>query len=158
MRDSEMAENVIQISEAEGGPTGHKGHIGYAGSFVKTMGAHFREKLGDAYFAIGSDYWKTNCSIAGKNGRRNHTFVSADILAYQAKKLGTYYLRFRSVDENSSLYPYIHGPIYTGSLGESYSVLNTINQSTVRIYCEPDVLYDAMLFVYEAAPLELLRY
>lgn len=160
MRDAEMAENVMQISEVEGYPimiTGHNGHIGYAGSYVKTMGSHLHDKLGDAYFAIGSDYWKTNCNIAGNHGRRNHAFISADILAYQAGKLGTYYLRFDSVEEGSELYPYIHGPIYTGSLGESYSVLNTILQDTVRIYCEPDVLYDGMMLVYEATPLELLR-
>lgn len=161
MRDAEMAENVILISEAEDYPimiTGHIGHIGYAGSYVKTMGSHLREKLGSDYFAIGSDYWKTNCNISGNNGRKNHSFVSADILAYQAKTLGTYYLRFDSVDEESELYPYIHGPIYTGSLGESYSVLNTVLQDTVRVYCEPSTLYDAMMFVYKATPLELLEY
>jgi len=159
MRDAEMAENVILISEAEGYPimiTGHIGHIGYAGSYVKTMGSHLREKLGSDYFAIGSDYWKTKCNIAGNKGRKNHSFVSADILAYQTKTIGTYYLRFDSVGAGSELYQYIHGPIYTGSLGESYSVLNTVLQDTVRVYCEPSTLYDAMMFVYEATPLMLL--
>lgn len=46
--------------------------------------------------------------------------------------------------------------INTGSLGESYSILNTIRQDTVRIYCEPVYLYDSMIFVYECTPLNLL--
>ena len=45
---------------------------------------------------------------------------------------------------------------YGGSLGESYSILNTICQDTVRIYCEPDYLYDSMIFVYECTPFNLL--
>jgi hypothetical protein len=47
--------------------------------------------------------------------------------------------------------------VHTGSLGESYSILNTILQDTVRIYCEPDYLYDSMIFVYECTPLNLLE-
>ena len=83
--------------------------------------------------------------------------MSADILACQAKRLGTYYLRFDLAGEEPGLCPVTHGPIDTGSLGESYSVLNTILQSPVRLYCAPDVLFDAMVLVCEATPLELLE-
>ena len=55
------------------------------------------------------------------------------------------------------MYKYIHEPIYTGHLGEGYSILNTILQDTVRIYCEPDYLYDAMILVYQCSPLNLLN-
>ena len=53
---------------------------------------------------------------------------------------------------------YLNEPSYTGSLGEGYSILNTILQDTVRIYCEPDYLYDSMIFVYECTPLNLLAF
>ena len=92
------------------------------------------------------------------NGRRaNHRFVSEDILAYQAKEQGTYYLDFSKVSEDSEVYKYIHEPIYTGSLGEGYSIRNTILQDTVRIYCEPEYLYDAMIMIYQCTPLNILN-
>jgi erythromycin esterase len=161
-RDQMMAKKVIEISETLNGSrmmiTGHNGHIGYAGNYTRTMGSFIRDKLGDSYYAIGTDYFITDCNMPSGNGRRaNHRFVSGDILAYQAGELGTYYLDFSKVSEDSEVYKYIHGPIYTGSLGEGYSILNTILQDTVRVYCEPAYLYDAMILIYQCTPLNLLN-
>ena len=161
-RDQMMAKKVIEISETLENSrmmiTGHNGHIGYAGNFVRTMGSFIRDELGDAYFAIGTDYFITSCNMPDSSGKRSdHRFVSGDILAYQAKDLGTYYLDFSGVSKGSDVYKYINEPIYTGSLGESYSILNTIRQDTVRIYCEPDYLFNSMIFVYECTPLNLLE-
>ena len=160
-RDQMMAKKVIEISETLENSrmmiAGHNGHIGYAGNFVRTMGSFIRDELGDAYFAIGTDYFITSCNMPDSSGKRSdHRFVSGDILAYQAKDLGTYYLDFSGVSKDSDIYRYIDEPIYTGSLGEGYSILNTILQDTVRIYCEPDYLFDSMIFVYECTPLNLL--
>ena len=160
-RDQMMAKKVVEISETLGDSrmmiTGHNGHIGYAGNFVRTMGSFSRDELGAAYFAIGTDSFITKCNMPSVSGRRsNHRFVSGDILAYQAKRIGTYYLDFSMVSEETDVYKYIHEPIYTGSLGEGYSIRQTILQDTVRLYCEPDYLYDSMVFVYECTPLNLL--
>ena len=160
-RDRMMALKVIELSEALDGSrmmiTGHNGHIGYAGNYTRTMGSFIRDELGDSYHAIGTDYFITDCNMPSGSGRRsNHRFVSGDILAYQAKMIGTYYLDFSMVNEEADVYKYIHEPIYTGSLGEGYSILNTILQDTVRIYCEPEYLYDAMILIYECTPLNLL--
>jgi len=160
-RDQMMALKVIEISdtldESRMMITGHNGHIGYAGNYTKTMGSFLRDELGDSYYSIGTDYFITNCNMPSGNGRRaNYRFVSGDILAYQAKEQGTYYLDFSKVSEDSEVYKYIHEPIYTGSLGEGYSILNTILQDTVRIYCEPDYLFDGMILIYECTPLNLL--
>lgn len=160
-RDRMMALKVIELSESLDGSrmmiTGHNGHIGYAGNYTRTMGSFIRDELGDSYFAIGTDYFITDCNMPSGSGRRsNHRFVSADILAYQAKMIGRYYLDFSMVSEGADVYKYIHGPIYTGSLGEGYSILNIILQDTVRIYCEPEYLYDAMILIYECTPLNLL--
>ena len=122
------------------------------------MGSFIRDELGDSYFAIGTDYFITNCNMPSGSGRRaNHRFVSGDILAYQAGELGTYYLDFSKVNGDSEVYKYIHEPIYTGSLGEGYSILNTILQDTVRVYCEPAYLFDAMILIYQCTPLNLLN-
>ena len=58
---------------------------------------------------------------------------------------------------DSEVYKYIHEPIYTGSLGEGYSIRNTVFQDTVRIYCEPEYLYDAMIMIYQCTPLNILN-
>ena len=162
LRDRMMARRVIEISsglmDSRMMITGHNGHIGYAGNYTKTMGSFLRDELGDSYFAIGTDYFITDCSMPDSSGRRSdHRFVSGDILAYQAKDLGTYYLDFSSVGRDTEVYRYISEPIYTGSLGEGYSILNTILQDTVRLYCEPDYLYDAMILIYRCTPLRLLE-
>ena len=160
-RDRMMALKVIELSESLDESrmmiTGHNGHIGYAGNYTRTMGSFIRDELGDSYYAIGTDYFITDCNMPSNNGRRsNHRFVSGDVLAYQAKTIGTYYLDFSVVSEGTDVYRYIHEPIYTGSLGEGYSILNTILQDTVRIYCEPEYLYDAMILIYKCTPLNLL--
>lgn len=160
-RDRMMALKVIELTESLDESrmmiTGHNGHIGYAGNYTRTMGSFIRDELGDSYYAIGTDYFITDCNMPSGNGRRsNHRFVSGDVLAYQAKMIGTYYLDFSMVSEGTDVYRYIHEPIYTGSLGEGYSILNTILQDTVRIYCEPEYLYDAMILIYKCTPLNLL--
>lgn len=160
-RDQMMALKVIELSESLDESrmmiTGHNGHIGYAGNYTRTMGSFIRDELGDSYYAIGTDYFITDCNMPSNNGRRsNHRFVSGDVLAYQAKTIGTYYLDFSVVSEGTDVYRYIHEPIYTGSLGEGYSIRNTILQDTVRIYCEPEYLYDAMILIYKCTPLNLL--
>ena len=160
-RDQMMALKVIELAESLDGSrmmiTGHNGHIGYAGNYTRTMGSFIRDELGDSYYAIGTDYFITDCNMPSGSGRRsNHRFVSGDILAYQAKRIGTYYLDFSTVSEGTDVYKYIHDPIYTGTLGEGYSIRNTILQDTVRLYCEPEYLYDAMILIYECTPLNLL--
>ncbi len=159
-RDQAMAGNVERIYESIGYPimiTGHNGHVGYAGSYVKTMGAYLKETFGDDYFVIGTDYFKTTASIKSSKGRENHTSYSADPLAYQAKELGTYYLRFEDLMENDKLSDIVTGKMPTGSLGEGFSFLNNLLPASVRVYAPVTNLYDAMIFVYEATPFTELR-
>lgn len=159
-RDKAMADNCLEISGHVGYPimlAGHNGHVGYAGSYVKTMGSYLKEVLGDDYFVIGTDYFKTTASIKAENGRKNHSFYSGDPLAYQAKKLGTYYLRFEDLKEDEKLNAIITNKMPTGSLGESYSILNHLMAASVRVYAPPTDLFDAMIFVYEATPFTMLN-
>ena len=159
-RDRTMAGNIEEISHYAGCPimiTGHNGHIGYAGSYVKTMGSYLKEYMGGEYFAIGTDYFKTTANIGSKNGRKNHTSYSGDLLAYQAKDLGTYYLRFADLIDDENLNSIITGKMPTGSLGESFGFLNNLLAATVRVYAPVTDLYDAMIFVYEATPFTQLE-
>lgn len=158
-RDWAMADIVESISDSVGYPimlAGHNGHVGYAGSYVKTMGAYLKEELGEDYFVIGTDYFKTTASIKSAKGRKNHTSYSGDVLAYQAKTLGTYYLRFEDVKENETLNTIVTGKLSTGSLGESFVLLNNLMPASVRVYAPVTDLYDGMIFVYEATPFTML--
>lgn len=138
-RDQMMVLKVIELAELLDGSrmmiAGHNGHIGYAGNYTRTMGSFIRDELGDSYYAIGTDYFITDCNMPSGSGRRsNHRFVSGDILAYQAKRIGTYYLDLSTVSEGTDVYRYIHEPIYTGTLGEGYSIRNTILQERCCFY------------------------
>lgn len=158
-RDWAMADIVESISDSVGYPimlAGHNGHVGYAGSYVKTMGAYLKEELGEDYFVIGTDYFKTTASIKSAKGIKNHTSYSGDVLAYQAKTLGTYYLRFEDVKENETLNTIVTGKLSTGSLGESFVLLNNLMPASVRVYAPVTDLYDGMIFVYEATPFTML--
>lgn len=159
-RDQAMTDNIIDIYHSVGYPimiTGHNGHVGYAGSYVKTLGAYLREALGDDYFVIGTDYFKTETSLAAGNGRKNYTYYSADPLSYQAKHLGTYYLRFDDLKDNERLNSIVTGKMPTGSLGEGFNPLNKLLPGTIRLYAPPVDLYDGMIFVYEASPFTILN-
>ncbi len=159
-RDKAMTDNIVGISDSVGYPimiTGHNGHVGYAGSYVKTTGAYLKEALGDDYFVIGTDYFKTSTSLSAGKGRKNYTYYSADPLSYQAKRLGTYYLRFDDLTDNEKLNSIVTGKMPTGSLGEGFNPLNKLLPGTIRLYAPPADLYDGMLFVYEASPFTILN-
>ena len=79
------------------------------------------------------------------------------MLAYQAKDLGTYYLRFADLIDDENLNSIITGKMPTGSLGESFEFLNNFIAAAVRVYAPVTDLYDAMIFVYEATPFTQLE-
>lgn len=88
------------------------------------MGNILSDELGEGYFAIGTDFYKTNCNLPKSDGKRiTHTFYSYDLLAKAAKKAGydMCWLDFSKVSENSKLKEQITDHVSMGSLGEGYS-------------------------------------
>ena len=163
LRDKFMAENVKWISDFERSKgndllliSGHNGHIAKSGKFYEPMGSHLKEIFGEKYFIIGTDFYKGIVNInevGSSNKRSNHGFVSADPLAYSARKFkGKYYLDFTKVKdgETSEL---INKEINMGSLGEGYSPLMKFMPRSYRVKEVPKNLYDAMIFVYYAKPI-----
>lgn len=165
-RDAYMAANVswIQKYEEEKGMgriliAGHNGHVAYQDMQFTTMGSHLREQYQQEYFVIGTDYFHTSANIKeiGKKEteRKNHSFTSADPLAAQAKRLGgSYYLDFHRIEESSDLDCIISQPMTMGSLGEGYSFLMHFLPSSHRIQAKPKDYYDAMVFIYQAHPIQ----
>ena len=105
------------------------------------MGRNLKDALGDKYFAIGTDYYKTNCNINNEgadNSRGNHSFTSADVLAYNAKYYdGSYYLRFDELSDNADAMKLFESGINMGSLGEGYSFMMKILPSSHRLFGNP---------------------
>ena len=164
-RDDKMSEIVEKIRTLEESLArdkimiaGHIGHVSKKGITYKNMGSILKEKLGNEYYVIGTDFFKTECSIGGSSGRKNYKVCSADPLAAQAKDMpdGKYYLDFSKVSKDM---PEVYGNVYSGSvngnLGESFTPLYYF----IRLYrtnVVPADLYDSMIYVYDAKPLRLL--
>lgn len=163
VRDKFMAENVKWISDFEKSKgnnllliSGHNGHIAKSGKFYEPMGSHLKEIFGEKYFIIGTDFYKgiVNINEVGPDNKRsNHVFVSADPLAYSARKFKEkYYLDFTKVKDGET-FAFINKEINMGSLGEGYSPLMKFIPTSYRVKEIPKDLYDAMIFVYYAKPI-----
>lgn len=171
LRDKLMEENVMWIlsmEEQRGNScifiSGHNGHIERSGNYGtdnRVMGNILSDELGEGYFAIGTDFYKTNCNLPKNDGKRiTHTFYSYDPLAKAAKKAGydMCWLDFSKVPENSQLKEQITDHVSMGSLGEGYSAFfMSIFPQSYRVSQSPEKLYDGMIFVTDAHPIEILE-
>lgn len=165
--DRMMAENtlwILQQEQARGNSriliSGHNNHIMQCeNAGTPVLGSLLAENLGDGYFAIGTDFYKSVCNLPKPyTGKRiTHTFYSYDPLAKASKTCGfdVSFLDFSKVPEDSLLTEYIANNIPMGSLGESYSVLMNVVPRSYRIQRTPRAAYDAMIFVANVAPTEI---
>ena len=166
LRDRLMAENVQWIAEQErlAGHgrifvAGHNGHVAKWGSY-DSMGKLLANEIGDSYYAIGTDFYKTNCNMPGStSGRRtNQIFYSHDPLAKAAKTAGLdlCWLDFSKIPETSELGALISQYTYMGDLGEGYAWFMRLLPPSYRMFQPPAVLYDVMIFVAEAHPTAII--
>ena len=118
LRDKYMAENVIWISNQEQQRdhtsifiSGHNIHVGKLG--YDNMGKLLDDDLGDSYYVIGTDFYKTKCNLpSGSSGRRtNQVFYSHDPLAKAAMqaKLDICWLDFSYVSKSLELSKWVSG-------------------------------------------------
>ena len=166
-RDRMMAENtlwILQQEQARGNSriliSGHNNHIMKCqNTGTPVLGSLLAENLGDGYYAIGTDFYKSVCNLPKPDtGKRiTHTFYSHDPLAKASKKCGfaVSLLEFSKVLEDSALAEYITNNISMGSLGESYSVLMNFVPRSYRVQRTPQKAYDAMIFAAKATPIEI---
>lgn len=161
LRDKLMAENVQWIAAQETAlgherifVSGHNGHVAKWGSY-DAMGKLLSEALGDGYYAIGTDFYKTCCNLPTSNGKRtNQVFYSHDPLANAAKKAGldVCWLDFSVVPKDTELAAIVSDYHYMGSLGEGYSWYMRLLPPSYRIFQPAATLYDGMILVTEATP------
>ena len=170
LRDRDMAENVeaIRKIEAEIGSgkiviSAHDGHIERVNPIYTSMGVLLAQNFGNDYYAIGTDVWKVrdNIKSMGEAKRSMQTFVSCDPLAAQARFAeGQQYVLYFSAlsDEESRIAALVRKPMRMMQLGEGYIFLmRLLPDRSYRLKGVPAAYYDAMLFLYEAHPIEILN-
>lgn len=164
-RDELMAQNAqwIYQRERQRGSvrlfiSGHNNHIRRSeNQGQKVMGSILSENFGDGYFAIGSDFYRSECNLksGAGNERKIHTFYSHDPLAKASKMCGfaKSYLDFSEIPLTSPLCSDISVETTVGSLGDLYSgfYMNLLPNS-YRIKIVPKNTYDGMIFVSSATP------
>ena len=175
IRDQYMADNTMWIlaqEEKRGNDrifiTGHNGHMEQSGTYVggenKVMGNLLTDRIGrDAYFAIGTDFYKTTCNCPTTSGKRvNRTFYSRDPLAKASSKNGfdVSWLDFSTIPADSSMAEMVNGYIFMGSLGDNpmdglNGIVFRILPYAYRVWQVPSELYDGMIFVTEAHPISI---
>ena len=162
LRDSFMKENTLWILEQEEKfgrecifVSGHNGHVEKLAGYGN-MGSLLYEELEDDYYVIGTDFYKTTCNLPrGRNGiRTNQTFYSYDPLAKAAKRawFNICWLDFSKIPEDSSLKQYTADYIYNGSLGEGYNLIIRTIPMSYRVFENPEMAYDSMIYVSEGTP------
>lgn len=169
-RDQMMADNtmwILQQEQVRGNRcifiSGHNGHVEQFGSYdqdSKVMGNLLADELGDGYFVIGTDFYRSRCNLPkGTDGKRlHHTFYSYDPLAKASKKCGfaESYLDFSKISGDSVLKEQVGAYTWMGSLGEGYNALfMNFFPMSYRVWRSPATIYDAMIFVANAHPTEI---
>ena len=175
IRDQYMADNTMWIlaqEEKKGNDrifiTGHNGHLEQSGTYVggenKVMGNLLTDRIGrDAYFAIGTDFYKTTCNFPTSSGKRvNRTFYSRDPLAKASRKNGYDFswLDFSTIPADVGLAEMVNGYIFMGNLGENpmdglNGIVFRILPYAYRVWQVPSELYDGMIFVTQAHPISV---
>lgn len=165
-RDEMMKNNVswaLEIEEREHNGalmiSCHNDHMSQIQATAFTfLGVFLQEEYGDAYFTIGTDYYVTDDNIRGASGSRDILHLcSDDKLAYQVKSLpeNQYYLDFAKVNADSKLGKVIRSKVSMGSLGEQYNFLYKFVKKLHQLKHIPMEKYDAMIYVYQATPIEV---
>lgn len=166
LRDRFMAENTQWIAEQEREAgrkrifvAGHNSHVARWGSY-DSMGKLLANELGEGYYVIGTDFYKTICNLPnGSSGRRtNQVFYSHDPLAKTAKmaKLDVCWLDFTKASESPELSELMAQYIYMGTLGEGYSWFMRLLPPSYRMFQPPAELYDGMIFVANGNPTTII--
>lgn len=166
LRDRLMAKNTQWIVEQEQKAgcerifvAGHNSHVARWGSY-DSMGKLLAKELGQSYYVIGTDFYKTCCNMPSRpSGRRtNQVFYSHDPLAKAAKTAGLdiCWLDFAKASKSAELAKFISQYIYMGTLGEGYAWYMRLLPPSYRIFQQPAELYDGMILVAEASPTTII--
>ncbi len=171
-RDQAMADNATWILELEkklgngkvmlAAHDGHISKVSQSAGMPVTMGEILKNKYGDEYYSLGTDFFKgkVNISVLGmtdKHQRKDYYVTTADPIAYQAKYTDEkrFYVDFESLSKDNApkLYDMINSDLSMGSIGEGFTGAYYFIHSAYRIDMVPADLYDGMIFYYNVTPI-----
>lgn len=167
LRDKLLAQNInwIAAQESRSGHgrifvTGHNKHVARWESY-DSMGKLLADEMGNGYYVIGTDFYKTCCNVPDQaSGKRtDQVFYSHDPLANAAKRAGfdTCWLDFSKIPADTPLGELSRDYVYQGNLGEGYVWYMRLLPPSYRLFQPPATLYDSMIFVSEATPIQIME-
>lgn len=135
------------------------GQNGDYGPGQGVMGHILADEIGsDAFFAIGTDFYRTKVNLPSWSGERsNHVFYSHDTLAKSASLNGLdiCWIDFSDIPEDSPLKNQVTDYCYMGSLGEVRDAwIMLFIPISYRVYKSPAKAYDGIINVKSATPTE----
>lgn len=166
-RDALMAKNTEWIAQQERMKgfervfvAGHNSHVARWGSY-DSMGKLLAKQMGEGYYVIGTDFYKTYCNMprASSGSRTNQVFYSHNPLAKAAKTAGLdiCWLDFAKASKSPELAERISQYTYMGTLGEGYAWYMRLLPPSYRMFQPPAELYDGMIFVAQASPTTIIH-
>jgi erythromycin esterase len=141
---------------------GHTGHIekSAAAAQYRSMGSQLKATYGDAYFAIGAEFFESTFrSKDAATGERkvyavknNHTLNQA----FLAAGMEVAYLDIQTGLENPIMQPLLTTPQPMSNIGDSFTAWHAYLSMLYTIKMVPSEAYDAIVFVRSATPTTML--
>jgi erythromycin esterase len=174
VRDGFMAEYVSWILDFEekyyGSKqifiTGHNGHIGKTTATFgtkKVMGEILADQYGEEYYAIGSEFYKSNFlapdTMTGKRTEfeiLNKGDERLALLLHQAE-IKMLFLDMKAASANPTLYEYLTAKQPISSVGEGFSKASALMEKAYTQKLSPLLTYDGIVFVDSAEPSAMIQ-
>lgn len=160
-RDTYMSQKVKWILEYEEDEklfiTGHNGHItkSKSGLSYTTMGSRLFDEFGDAYYAIGTDFYQSTFRANNSKGEAKHfTLKNNNTLIEQFMDLphNMYFLDFEKAKTQPELKAILEHSQSMANIGSEFNEWQKLLKMSYTLSLVPDTSYDGMIMVKEATP------
>ena len=171
LRDQYLADNLQWIVEFEAARvhekifvTGHNGHIEKTSASLagyKSMGHYLDELYGEEYFAIGTDFIRSE--FQAKNGgsgeRQIYTVENHNDLvdAFSEVESNIFYVDFEKASTSNELLDIISREQKMANIGDDFSRWYKILKMFYTIKMTPNEAYDSIIIVKKATPTKVLE-
>lgn len=160
-RDQFMTDKIEWIYDYAGENcifiNGHNGHINKvsAAKGYTSMGQHLADIYGSAYYAIGTDFYKTTAEVVSSSGAiSNVSLTNNNSLVSQFIGLDSNvnFIDFAKAQENEELSKILNAPQRMGNIGAEFSGWQKYLKFMYTLKMVPADAYDGVIVVKEATP------
>ncbi len=165
-RDKYMSNKVKWILEYEEDNmifiNGHNGHIEKSSTSLSytSMGNHLAGDFGDAYYAIGTDFYNnTFRAVTRNNEAKNFTLTNRNELVDQFVKLpkNQYFMDFKKAKANPTLKTIIEKKQPMANIGAEFNNWQKNFKKFYTLNMIPSEAYDAIIVVKNATPTTVIE-